>query len=357
MNRDFAPGADAAFRVIEYRMKEHLMKDKYEGVLVVDSEKRVINMNGAAAEMIGIDADCVGRRVQDVIRDADIRDFVTDSFDSDGLLERELVVIDGAEQKYVQAHSIKLGNVGAAGTVIVLNDVTRWHRLDKVRRDFITNVSHELKTPITSIKGYVDMLLNCAADDPDNARRFLKTVARQADQLNTIVNGLLELSRIEKEIELNEIVFETGPLRGVMLAAVKDCEVQARERNVSVELVCDSDVESRRNPYLLEQAVANLIDNAIKYSEPDTKVRVEVVQEDDEIAINVTDDGCGIQKLHLVRLFERFYCVDKARSRDSGGTGLGLAIVKHIARAHGGRATAESTPGRGSEFTIHIPRS
>ena len=238
---------------------------------------------------------------------------------------------------------------------MVLNDVTRIRRLENIRRDFVANVSHELKTPITAIQGFVETLLEGAMDDADQRKRFLTIIGSQTERLNAIFEDLLMLARVEQESERSEITLAPGPVRGVLEAALATCQIKASEKNIRFELNCDAALRAMINPSLLEQAVINLIDNAIKYSAEDQTVHVEAERGPDEIVLLVRDHGCGISREHLPRIFERFYRVDKARSRRLGGTGLGLAIVKHITQSHGGRATVESTPGQGSTFAIHLP--
>jgi two-component system phosphate regulon sensor histidine kinase PhoR len=237
----------------------------------------------------------------------------------------------------------------------VLNDITRLRRLEKVRRDFVANVSHELKTPITSIRGAVETMGEGALESPESAERFLEMIARQADRLNVIIEDLLMLSRLEGEEEGREIELEKASIAPVLRAAMRSCESKAAYKSVTLEATCDEDIAARIDAALLEIAVVNLMDNAIKYSESGSKVLVSCEMSGGEIDIRVRDEGSGIAAKHLPRLFERFYRVDKARSRKLGGTGLGLAIVKHIAQVHGGSVSVESTPGEGSTFTIHLP--
>jgi two-component system phosphate regulon sensor histidine kinase PhoR len=240
------------------------------------------------------------------------------------------------------------------GAVFVLNDVTRLRRLENMRRDFAANVSHELRTPITSIKGFVETILDGAT--PEDTDRFLRIVARQADRLDAIIDDLLSLSKIEKEAEASDIVLRPTRLFDVVQAAVNDCLLKANERSVSMEIVDgDREILAPANGTLLQQAVRNLLENAVKYSDPGKEVRVVVERGPDDVRVSVVDRGCGIAPEHHERLFERFYRVDKARSRKVGGTGLGLAIVKHIVLAHRGSVTIDSAIGKGSTFTIHLP--
>ncbi len=241
------------------------------------------------------------------------------------------------------------------GALVVLYDVTQIKRLENVRRDFVANVSHELKTPITSIKGYVETLLDGAMHDPEDAERFLRIVASQSERLNAIIDDLLELSRVEQKAERAEIPLEQGAIRPVLKNAMEVSAAKAESCGVRMEMTCDAALETRINAPLLEQAVANLIDNACKHSPTGATVWVEAEGSAEEVVIRVRDQGCGIEQHHLPRLFERFYRVDKSRSRKLGGTGLGLAIVKHIAQAHHGQVHVHSIPNRGSTFFISLP--
>ena len=233
--------------------------------------------------------------------------------------------------------------------------MTQMHRLEDVRRDFVANVSHELKTPITSIKGFVETLLEGAINEPKQAQHFLKIIAKHSDRLNAIIEDLLNLSRLEEDSEKRKISFEKLPLKPVLSAAIELSKTKAEEKQATIGLDCDKDIKAKINAALLEQAIVNLLDNAVKYSKPGGKVQIRTYLKNEKIAISVQDNGCGIEKKHLERIFERFYVVDKGRSRKLGGTGLGLAIVKHIAQVHSGYITVESKVGSGSTFTIHLP--
>jgi two-component system phosphate regulon sensor histidine kinase PhoR len=341
----------------QHNKQEALLSSMVEGVLAVDSEERLITLNRAAAELFGVQAaEVQGRSLQEVIRNPALQRFVRKALSSRGISEGELVLEDG-EERVLQAHGTVLqnGKEQEIGALIVLNEVTHVRRLETMRRDFVANVSHELKTPITSIKGFVETLREGALKDPDAAERFLAIIAKQSDRLNAIIEDLLSLSRIEQEAEKEQIQVKECKLRDVLRAAIQDCEAKAAERQVKLALECWEELTAKLNHRLLEQAVVNLIDNAIKYSDAGSTVEIDAAGRNGEIVIEVRDQGCGIAREHLPRLFERFYRADKARSRKLGGTGLGLAIVKHIAQAHGGRVTVDSAPGKGSTFGIHLP--
>jgi two-component system phosphate regulon sensor histidine kinase PhoR len=358
MNQMAAQLDDRIRAVLQQRNEqEAVLASMVEGVLAVDTEERIIRINGAAAGLLGVGVEEVqGRRIQEVVRKADLLRFVARALSGKAPVEGDIVLRDESE-RFLQAHGTVLRDTRAQdiGALIVLNDVTRLRRLENIRRDFVANVSHELKTPVTAIKGSVETLLDGALQKPEDARRFLEIVTRQADRLNAIIDDLLALSRIEQEAERHEIPLQQGRLSEVLYGAIQACEVGAAAKSIRIVCSCPETLQARINPPLLEQAMVNLIDNSVKYSRPESEVRVEALQEGEEILIRVQDQGCGIGAEHLPRLFERFYRVDKARSRKAGGTGLGLAIVKHIIQAHSGRIAVTSTPGKGSTFTIHLP--
>ena len=246
---------------------------------------------------------------------------------------------------------------GRSGALLVIHDITDRKRLESIRRDFVANVSHELKTPVTSIQGYVETLLDGAMNDAEQREKFLRIVAKHTERLHAILEDLLTLARVEQEGEKPQNVLASGSLRSVLEAAIADCGAKAEEKNMQVQLTCPAELTASMNASLLEQAVVNLIENAIAYSPPGQTVEVSGLAGEREIEIRVRDHGCGISREHLPRIFERFYRVDKSRSRDSGGTGLGLAIVKHIVQIHGGRTAVESIPAEGSTFSIFLPKS
>lgn len=336
--------------------QEAMLASMVEGVLAVDTQQRVISLNRAAAELLSCHIqESLGRGLQEVVRSAQLRRFVSQALEGRRPIEDDLV-LSGLGGRILQAHGTALRDASghAVGAVIVLNDVTQLRRLENLRRDFVANVSHELRTPITSIKGFVETLLDGALDNREDAERFLHIVARQADRLNAIIEDLLALSKIEQGAESGEIDLADAPVRPILESAILVCASKGSERDVRVRLTCDENLRARVNAPLFEQAVVNLLDNAIKYSEPGAEVSLEAANSHGEVTVTVRDQGCGIAADHLPRLFERFYRVDKARSRKLGGTGLGLSIVKHIVNAHQGRVTVESQPGVGSTFRIHL---
>jgi two-component system phosphate regulon sensor histidine kinase PhoR len=291
------------------------------------------------------------------LRNPDLHKLVSKALSSDSPVEMDMVIY-GKEERILHGRATALMDSEGkrAGALLVLNDVTRLRKLENIRRDFVANASHEIKTPITAIKGFVETLQDGAVKDPENADRFLDIVQKHIGRLEAIVEDLLSLSRVEEEGERGQIVLEEFPLREALMNTIQICQIKGSAKNIRIHLSCEEPIRVKMNPPLLEQAVTNLLDNAINYSDSGRDVHVEVQQTRDETLIHVRDQGCGIERHHLDRIFERFYRVDKARSRTLGGTGLGLAIVKHIIHSHGGYVSVESRPGRGSTFTLHLPR-
>jgi len=337
---------------------EAVLSSMIEGVFAVDADGHIMTVNKAAADLLKIDqTDSLGRSVEEIVRNVDLHRFIQKTVESEQLEEADILLPTNGN-RYFQLHGVSLSDSQGhkSGAVIVLNDMTRIRRLENIRRDFVANVSHELRTPVTSIQGFVEALLEGGVKEPQQIERYLKIIAKHSNRLNTIIDDLLSLSRLEEDEEKRKISFEQVPLKQVLTGAVELSSVKAAaEKNITVDVVCEDQINAKVNVAFLEQAIVNLVDNAIKYSEPGGTIQVSVQHGDKEVAIAVQDEGCGIDKKHLSRIFERFYVVDKGRSRKLGGTGLGLSIVKHIAQIHGGHVTVKSTPGKGSTFTIHLP--
>ena len=260
-------------------------------------------------------------------------------------------------ERYLYLHGTVLHGVqpGASGVLAVLHDITELKKLETIRRDFVASVSHELRTPVTSIKGFVETLLDGAMHNPEELDRFLhRGHANRSPQRHH--RGPADAGPRRAWGRNRPRSYSRSARCGSVLeAALTTCGRKAAEKKVALELTCPAELATAMNGPLLEQAVVNLIDNAVKYSTAEQNIAVEALQEGEEMLIRVTDHGCGIGAEHLTRIFERFYRADKARSRDLGGTGLGLAIVKHIAHSHGGRVAVHSTLGQGSTFTIYLP--
>ncbi len=338
--------------------QEAILTSMTEGVVAIDAEGRILRLNQAAGDLLNADPEsCVGRPLVEIIRNVDLGVIVRRILSSGETIEEEISLRQGEEEQHFQVRGTTLWNAEGQrmGALLVINDVTRLYHLEDVRRTFVANVSHELKTPITSIHGFIETLRDGAIRDPKKADRFLEIIQRQSSRLNAIIDDLLQLSRIESKDQIDKIQRVSSNLKSILESAVTDCSALAGKQGVAVEVECPDALSITVNPRMIEQAVSNLLDNAIKYSEAGESVRLLARQVGEAVVIHVRDQGPGIAAEHLPRVFERFYRVDRARSRDLGGTGLGLAIVKHIAQIHGGSVSVESKPGRGSTFSIHLP--
>ncbi|WP_446009201.1 ATP-binding protein [Candidatus Electrothrix sp.] len=344
---------------------EAVFSSMTEAVLAVDAEECVIRLNRAAGRLFRIDPQ-IGKEtlVQGVVRNTALMEMIRHTLRGNVCTEDKIEIFDGQQRTTLEVRVVPLQDNARQpiGALMVMDDVTRIHRLENVRRDFVANVSHELKTPITVIKGYVETLLDGGIDAHEDGTTFLRIVLRQAGRLDAIIDDLLSLSRIEATTDNQETTLDLTreKLCPVLRAALQTCELKALEKNIRLELHCPSELKALHNPALLEEAMVNLLSNAITYSSSDAFVgiRAQSRQENSKkkwVEITVQDTGCGIQREHLDRIFERFYRCDKARSRESGGTGLGLAIVKHIAQSHGGTVEVESQFGKGSTFTLKLP--
>ncbi len=342
--------------------REAILTAMHDGVLAIDREQRLIMLNRAAGEMLGLTAEpAVGRLVPEALRVAQLQQFIQSSLEG-GAVPAEAALIRLEGERLLQASAAPLLDEEgqASGLLVVLADVTRLHRLESMRRQFVANVSHELRTPITSIKGFIETLLDGALTEPENARRFVEIMARQADRLAAIIDDLLALSRIERlgEGELDEPEpMSVAPLRPILQSVIDGLAPRAREKEQPLELACEPELAARVSERLLEQALTNLLDNAIKYSPAGRPIRLSARRGEGELRLEVLDQGPGIPPEHRERIFERFHRIDPARSRQIGGTGLGLAIVKHIAQLHGGRVGIESPAEGGSCFVIYLPEA
>jgi len=344
--------------------KEYLqavLRGMIEGVLVVDEKGRIRMINEALQDLFALPSDVADKFPLEVIRNAQLESTIREVVQEGRNLAFEMDV-PGVDKKIFEVNIVPIlggpvaGSVDrkVSGAIAVFHDITRLKELEKIRQDFVANVSHELRTPLTTIKGYVETLLEGALKE-EVAPQFLQIINRHTDRLTKIVEDLLALSRIEsREFRLQ--------LEGISLAELIDDALDfvkgAADRNkISIsraDLPGPILIQGDRNH--LEQVLTNLLDNAIKYGHEGGRVTVSAIETDQkEVRIAVQDDGMGIPKEDLHRIFERFYRVDKGRSKELGGTGLGLSIVKHIVQAHGGRVWATSEPGKGSTFHCTLP--
>ena len=328
-----------------------------EGVLAVDRDGRVISLNRAAAELFSVEAQTArGREIGEVVCNPQLQECVARMLEGPApFCEDVTLSAHGERHLLVSATGLRDGRGGEAGALLVLEDVTELRRLERVRSDFVANVSHEIRTPVTSIKGYAETLLSDAKEDPESRDRFLEIIARQADRLAALVDDILSLARLERSESSGDTELERIAASAVMEGAIQACAPKAADRQVRISVSCPADLEMDANSALVEQALLNLLDNAVKFSESGGEVRMEAQSDGTGVSVSVADTGPGIAPDHQARIFERFYRVDRGRSRAMGGTGLGLAIVKHIMSLHAGTVEVESEPGRGSRFTLWFP--
>ena len=328
-----------------------------EGVLAVDEAEKVIILNLTAARLFNMAQDNArGRDLREVVRNPQLQECATRILGGEDAFIEDVLFGDVSE-RYLRVSAAHLHNdrEGQHGALLVFEDVTELRRLDRIRSDFVANVSHEIRTPITAIKGYAETLTNDAECDPATVQHFLSIIARQADRLSCLVDDILMLAALERPETARDAGFEPVVLLDVIDAAVQVCQPKATAKQVRITVSCDAQLILQANAALLEQVVLNLLDNAVKYSNPDSEVQLTVLQETGSVSIQVQDSGAGIPSEHLPRLFERFYRVDRGRSRNFGGTGLGLSIVKHIVALHHGSVGVTSTIGKGSCFTVQFP--
>jgi two-component system phosphate regulon sensor histidine kinase PhoR len=317
----------------------------------------IIGINNAAEKIFDLKQSAAkGRNLHEIIRNREMHLLISKSALFDRPCENDILVSDIPE-KIVNTNCAPLFNSDhkRIGSLIVLQDVTHVRHLENIRKDFVANVSHEIRTPLTAIKGFVETILYNHDHDRAETEKFLGIISKHVNRLEAITEDLLSLATIEKKDAQNELRLENSKIKDIIETALQVVEDRAKKKSIDFDISCSDDIVAETDIPLLEQALVNLIDNAVKYSPEGEKILIWADCKEKGILIHVKDNGPGIPKKHLPRLFERFYRVDKARSRSLGGTGLGLAIVKHIIQAHGGHVTADSAPGKGSTFTIHLP--
>ncbi len=341
--------------------QDAILRSMEEGVIALDREQRVLNINRFAESMLGVDAESArGRLLQEVARQSALNRFVADAFAGESVAMREFE-FQGETRRVVRgaASALRDEDGEPAGLLLVLSDITQLRRLEGMRSDFAANVSHELRTPITNIVGYAENLLEDDLADPEQARRFIKVIAENASRLGAIVEDMLALTRLERPGSHASFETASSALLPVVESACAQLRKEAERKKIDLRVEVPEDAWAEINQPLVEQAVVNLVSNALKYSPSSSSVTVAAgparLREQEGVRIAVIDEGPGIEARHLPRVFERFYRVDKGRSRDQGGTGLGLAIVKHIALLHKGEVGVESELGKGSTFFILLP--
>lgn len=322
-----------------------------EGVWITSEDGTVIEHNNALKEFLYTGMEIVGHRPRALVDSPELQTAVEKAC-REGLASRLELNVEGVRPYVLSVHVSPLGRE-LGGSSAVFFDVTELRRLEKVRKDFVANVSHELRTPITAIRGYAETLQSGAINDPVAAPKMVDIIHRQSERLSELVEDLLELSRLEsRQLQLAEKPVDLFEATQRALEAVRP---KARVRGTTLEVTFGPGLVVLGDQRAIEQIVLNLVDNAVKYSPPHGHVWVSAAQTDGHVELKVRDDGPGIEARHLSRIFERFYRVDKGRSREMGGTGLGLSIVKHLSTRMKGDVRCESTPGQGSTFFVELP--
>ena len=325
-----------------------------EGVIAVDGHESILLMNERARAMFGVgQGRGDGKPFLEVIRNADLHEIFRESRRAGDVARRE-VRLTAPVERFLRVTAVPLLLTGEPpGLVMVVDDVTTLRRLEHVRTEFVANVSHELRTPLTAIQGYLETLLGGALDEPEHARRFLEIAFRHTERLGRLLNDLTDLSNIELgKVSLRLAATPLAPVVDSVLAIIA---AKAREGGVTLAAAVPAGLSGAADHDRLAQILINLVDNAVKYTPTGGAVTVRARPLGDHVEIAVSDTGVGIPRADLPRITERFYRVDKARSRELGGTGLGLAIVKHLVLAHGGDLAIESEEGQGTTVRVTLP--
>ncbi len=337
---------------------ESVLANMVSGVIFLRQDGRVELINPAAGQILGINPILSGGRQQvEIIRNYQLSTLIATALKMGKAIKEELLILVPYE-KNVQLNITPITGREDSnlGVVVVLHDITDFRKLERMRTDFVANVSHELKTPVTSLKGYAETLLDGALDDPEIAREFVKIILTESERLRILIDDLLELSKMESTA--NQVMRQEINIDALIGSLKVKFKPQVEERQVELEFTRpEHQLIAMGDNSMIEQVLTNLIDNAIKYSPVGGKVKLAVSDQAEGILFEVIDTGLGIPEQELIRIFERFYRVDKGRSRKLGGTGLGLAIVKHILETHGSQIKVESTLGRGSRFYFTLPNT
>lgn len=353
-----------------------ILANMREGMIAVDSDDNIITINSSAKKILNSSVKVPESvvdgvypvflptqngnknkygRFSSVMRIQEIKDFAGNLYESSQPLAKK-IHLPGIIPKIIEIHGALLRNnkQKIVGFLLVINDITKLQELQDMRKNFVANVSHELKTPLTAIKGAVETLLDGAKDSPENSEKFLNIIKKHCDRLNNLINDTMSLSRIEQESE-NNILKDRLQLIDIINVALDICMEQAVKKNIKLNVQGNEYLQIDGNAQMLEQALVNLIDNALKFSPDNDEVLIKFQCDALSLSISVTDHGPGIPQNHIPHLFERFYRVDEGRTRRDGGTGLGLAIVKHIVKFHNGSVKVDSCPGKYTTFTITLP--
>jgi two-component system phosphate regulon sensor histidine kinase PhoR len=337
----------------ERDLQGRILDAMQEGVVVVDRGGRIVLVNPAVRSMLLLGADAVGKLLIETVRHAQLQDLVAEARESSGTAPVE-IELPGLKPRRLLVHASPLSG-DDEGLLFVFVDVTVLRRLESLRRDFVANASHELRTPIAAVRSATETLRSGAMEDTVAAARFLDIIDRNAQRLQSLVQDMLDLSKLESnEFKLKRERVELGSVVPIVLALFRE---RAEKKGVRLIAELPGGLAVEGDARGLEHVLSNLVDNAVKYCPSGTRIVVSAETREERIELVVADDGPGIPAVHLPRVFERFYRVDAGRSRELGGTGLGLSIVKHMVEAMRGRVSVQSEVGRGSTFTVALPRA
>ena len=343
-------------RTMEKERLKTLIESMGSGLLMFGREGSVNLLNGVFEKTFGFSkSEVIGKTFKSIGLPTDIENLIEEVFMTEQVREKQVRVDVGGVSSYMSVYGAPvIGHHGNwLGIIVVLHDITKLVQLEEVRKDFVANVSHELRTPVTSIKGFTETLLDGAMEDPVILKEFLGIIQKESDRLHYLIDDLLALSGMERDGF--SLQFTAVNLNAVIEDAIRGVSGKLERKNMDVLVTIPDEFILEADAGRLIQVMVNLLSNAINYSKEQTKITVTVKKVKTDAIIEVKDEGIGIAQSELPRLFERFYRVDRARSRESGGTGLGLAIVKHLAEAHGGTVDVKSVVGRGTAFQIRIP--
>jgi two-component system phosphate regulon sensor histidine kinase PhoR len=333
---------------------DSILSSMTEGVLAIDRQGKVLLVNDALKQMFELNSSFYQRPHYEIIRDHDLNQFIKEVLSAKEEKVKEVSFFHPQEKDFmIHSALVQQEKKDAIFAVFVFHDITELKKLERVRKDFVANVSHELKTPLTSIKGFVEALQDGAVNDLEQSKRFLSIISQHTDRMNNIISDLLQLSQVEsRELELK---IESFSIREMVEEVVYTLKRTSEEKSQSLGINLPSrDQKVLGDKYRINQALTNLVDNAIRYTPNGGKVSIEAQDKGEFVEITVMDNGIGIPPKDLPRIFERFYTIDRGRSRDSGGTGLGLSIVRHIIEAHGGKIDVQSQLGKGSRFSFSL---
>jgi two-component system phosphate regulon sensor histidine kinase PhoR len=336
---------------------EAVLLSMFDGVMVVDTKGNILLMNQTLKDFLKVSQDPVGKKPLEVLRNIEVQEISERALSLHKGVEKREISILMPEEKILLIHGTPITRADRTeGAVLLFHDITELRRLEKIRKDFVANVSHELRTPVSSIKGYAETLLDGALKEKKNAESFVKVILSDSNRLANLIDDLLDLSGIESgSLSLN---LASCSIKSIVQRVVRELNKPAQKKSISINMDIPENTSSvLADDAMVAQVLYNLIDNAVKYTEPGGTIKITAKDEDKRVRIDVADTGAGIPKEDLSRIFERFYRVDKARSRQLGSTGLGLSIVKHIVEEHGGKVSAESELGKGSTFTFTLPKA